>query len=229
MTLDTSADLAMLLPLPVTQGARELDVFFVDLSNYPDFFDDVRQAMWIHYNTGSVGRSKSLAAMPTLLVQNVGTFEASFAPTRADLDRLDARFQLDREVWRKLPIYEDFGFAVFKLRAGCKRVHPMALKFPRRQPKSLFFPTVHVHDAHSVPARATFDHSLYFQTALKVDLKGRWLTSATPAANFMRQTSLPPDLMDLNQPCHLIPIHGKHVNRDVYLRERRGGRMGRTR
>jgi len=50
-----------------------------------------------------------------------------------------------------LPIYEDFGFAVFKLRAGLKRIHSMALEFPRRDPKSLFFPTVHVHDGHSVP------------------------------------------------------------------------------
>lgn len=42
------------------------------------------------------------------------------------------------------------------------RVHPMAFEFPRRDPKQLFFPTVHIHDGQ-VHAEAAFDHMLYFQ------------------------------------------------------------------
>jgi hypothetical protein len=164
MALDASAELAMILPLPVKPGADELDVAFIDLSSYAEFFEDLERAVRCERNSPSAGRAQSLPAKPTLLVQNVGSFEASFAPTRADLDRLDSRFQLDREVWRKLPVYEDYGFAVFKLQPGCTRIHPMALKFPRRDVRSLYFPAVHVHDGHTVPARAHFDHSLFFQT-----------------------------------------------------------------
>jgi len=42
------------------------------------------------------------------------------------------------------------------------RVHPMALLFPRRDPKQLFFPTIHIHDG-KIHAEAHFDHVLYFQ------------------------------------------------------------------
>ena len=41
----------------------------------------------------------------------------------------------------------------------------------------------------------------------------------------MRQTSLPPDLMDLDQKCYLVEIHGQHPNRDVYLVEDSHGRV----
>jgi hypothetical protein len=51
---------------------------------------------------------------------------------------------------------------VFQLRAGTHRIHPMALTFPTRDPRRLFFPTLHVHDGQ-FHARARFDHKLYFQ------------------------------------------------------------------
>jgi hypothetical protein len=191
----------------------------------------------------SIGSAAGSASKPTLLVRNVGSFEASFAPTLADLDRLDPRFRLQPDVWRQLPGYEDFGFAVFQLRPGLKRIHPMALEFPRRDPESLFFPTVHVHDGGSVPRWADFDHKLFFQSARTVGLVGSftsprgieieiapsaarrieeamgWFASSSPAGEFMRHTSLPPDLMDLEQNCYLIELHGQHDNRDVYLVE----------
>jgi hypothetical protein len=204
MTIDTSAELAMILPLPTKPGIEELDANFIDMYAYENFFDDLEKAWWSLHNSRSVGSGKGLSSRPTLLVSNVGSFEASFAPTRADLDRLDSRFQLDPEVWRKLPIYENFGYAVFKLRPGFKRIHPMAIKFPRRDPRLLFFPTVHVHDGQMVPPVAKFDHTLFFQTAMQVELKRKWCQSVGPASTFMRQTSLTADVMDLTQPCYLI-------------------------
>jgi hypothetical protein len=89
---------------------------------------------------------------------------ASFVPTLAHFDRLDSRFRLPREVWDDLPGYASFGFAVFKIRGGArtKTIHPMAFAFPVRDPSSLFFPTVHVHDG-AVRPEAKFDHVLYFQ------------------------------------------------------------------
>lgn len=46
--------------------------------------------------------------------------------------------------------------------AELQRVHPMAFLFPRRDPKQLFFPTIHIHDG-KLHAEADFDHALYFQ------------------------------------------------------------------
>jgi len=228
MTIDINAELAMILPLPVRPGALELDVHFIDLSNYADFFEDLDKAWMSRRDSRSLGTAKGFSPKSTLLVRSVGSFEASFAPTRADLDRLDSRFQLDPDVWRKLSIYEHFGFAVFKLRPGFKTIHPMAIRFPRRDPTKLFFPTVHVHDGASVPASAKFDHALFFQTAMRVELKREWFGSA-PAGEFMRTSSLPAELMDLAQRCYLIELRGRRANRDVYLVEDSQGRLRQAR
>ena len=44
MTGDAGDDLAMILPLPIEPGSGELDVRFIDLSSYADFFDDLEKA-----------------------------------------------------------------------------------------------------------------------------------------------------------------------------------------
>ncbi len=84
----------------------------------------------------------------------------------ADFGRLEPRFRLSESALAALPQYADWGFAVFKLRsaeAGSPRtIHPMAFRFPRRDPGALFFPTVHVHDGRFHP-RARYDHHLYCQ------------------------------------------------------------------
>lgn len=105
----------------------------------------------------------SQALSAPLVVHSVGSFEASYVPTRADFSRLDRRFHLPEEVWDGLPRYADWGFAVFKLKKGkAKRIHPMAFRFPTRDPRRIFFPTIHVHDGE-LKATASFDHALYFQ------------------------------------------------------------------
>ena len=223
MIIDADDELAMILPLPIKSGIGELDVSFIDLSAYADFFEDLEKADMVSGLYRSLGGRHGTPARPTLLVRNVGSFEASFAPTRADLDRLDPRFRLDPKVWGKLSIYEDFGFAVFKLRPGLKRIHPMAFKFPRRDPRSLFFPTVHVHDGNSVPPLADFDHELFFQSRMPVRLERNWFKSTSPAGTFMRRASLPEDLMDCEDQCFLIEIRGQHPNRDIYLVEESHG------
>lgn len=97
-------------------------------------------------------------------------------PTRGDFDRLDSRFRLSDSAWDDLPAYHDYGFAVFQLVdvaagpwwrrwlgiAERKTIHPMAFSFPRRDPSSLFSPTLHVHDGHVHPS-ARLDHQLYAQ------------------------------------------------------------------
>ena len=103
----------------------------------------------------------------------VGSFVASFVPTVKDFSRLDEQFRLPDGTWDKLPAYKDYGFAVFKLKKGEQKVHPMAFEFPRADKTRLFFPTVHIHDG-KVHDQAGFDHVLYCQG---VDTRMRWRES----------------------------------------------------
>jgi hypothetical protein len=86
---------------------------------------------------------------PSVLVARViagGVLDASFVPALSDFERLDSRIRLRDSVWKQLPMDCDCGFAVFQLRAGNSRIHPMASSFKTRSPRALFFPTAHVHD-----------------------------------------------------------------------------------
>jgi hypothetical protein len=106
--------------------------------------------------------------------------------------RLDARFQLPREVWNALPAYADWGFCVFKLKKQVtpRTMHPMAFEFPRRDPRSLFFPTVHIHDGR-VHETATFDHVLYCQIGLATtDVPHGWERSIGGSES-LPQSALP--------------------------------------
>jgi hypothetical protein len=82
MALVASADVAMVLPLPVPPGSPEQAVRFIDLSAYPEFFDDINEAVY----------RESFGGQQPLVVHEVGSFEASFVPTRHDFARLDERF-----------------------------------------------------------------------------------------------------------------------------------------
>jgi len=161
--LDADAPVAMVLPIPVAPGTKEADVRFVDLSGCPKFFDELA-ALWPEPKRRGGGflAPAAISVVKRLTVHKVGRFVASFAPTRADLSRLDPRFQLPAAVWDQLPEHAASGFAVFQLEGTGKRgLHPMAFEFPRADDR-LFFPTVHVHDGQ-VHERAAFDHVLFAQ------------------------------------------------------------------
>jgi hypothetical protein len=162
MEFGADADVAMILPLPVTPGSGEGAVKFINLEGYPTFFEDLDHAFPRPLTLSIDSRAGSIPKGSALKVQSVGSFEASFVPKTADFSRLDPRFRIEPEVWAKLPEYADFGYAVFKLKKGDHKVHPMALSFPSREPKKLFFPTVHIHDG-DVHAKEEFDHELYCQ------------------------------------------------------------------
>jgi hypothetical protein len=163
MRLSAKEDLAMILPIPVKQPAKEDAVKFINLETYPKLFDDLRR-MFPAKNQPTTRAAKSLdePARPKLAVVEVGSFEASFVPAIKEFDRLDERFKLPTDVWKKIGRYDDFGFVVFKLKKGDAKVHPMAFDFPRADATKLFFPTVHIHDG-KVHDRAGFDHALYLQ------------------------------------------------------------------
>jgi hypothetical protein len=99
MELNTSAEVAMVLPLPVPAQTAEDAVKFIDLSAYPTLFSDLYHMMELQKDRGRMG----IAGLTpkNLAVQQVGSFEASFVPTIADFARLDERFRLPAMVWVK--------------------------------------------------------------------------------------------------------------------------------
>ncbi len=188
MKLDAQEELAMILPIPVVQPAKEDAVKFADLSDYPGFFRDLEKAFPAPPALAFRGDPKGMPfSMPLepLEVQRVGSFNASFVPTIADFSRLDAQFRLDDSVWKSLPQYKDYGFAVFKLRKGNQHVHPMAFRFPSGTPGRIFFPTVHIHDG-KVHEMEDFDHTLYAQAWKTAVIKGpHWEESEKNSGQFV--------------------------------------------
>ena len=163
MRLSAKEDLAMILPIPAKQPAKEDAVKFINLEKYPRFFADLRRGFPSKERPSTRAKSVDGAkSEPKLAVVEVGSFEASFVPALKDFDRLDERFKLPTDVWKKIGLYDEFGFVVFKLKKGDSKVHPMAFEFPRSDAKNLFFPTVHIHDG-KVHTYARFDHALYLQ------------------------------------------------------------------
>lgn len=217
MQFEAAADVAMILPLPVPAKSMEGDVRFLDLSEYEDFFSDLDRGFPIPRAAPALGGlGGGSFTDPKLAVVDVGEFEASFVPTVADFERLDARFRLPSDTWLKaLPQYKDFGFAVFKLKSGHRKVHPMAFDFPRRNPQMLFFPTVHIHDGQ-VHETADFDHKLYLQaTGTRRPLAG-WRESTRPPAAFMKIDKTK-GIVDPQAHVYRRELHGKLKNVDVVL------------
>ncbi len=117
MTYAAAADLAMVLPLPIPPNPPEDAVRFINLERYRTFFDDMRRGFARpESDSFSLGTTLSTFGAPMLQVHDVGSFEASFVPRIDDFHRLDDRFRIPRDVWEGLPVYHDYGFAVFKLK-----------------------------------------------------------------------------------------------------------------
>ena len=219
MSLNARNDLAMILPLPVKRPAGEKDVQFIDLKGYPEFFEHLRSGFpLLQYNGLTSLGAHSTDQATSLEVVKVGDFEASFVPTIKDFSRLDERFRLPEDTWNKLPQYETYGFAVFKLKPGAMSVHPMAFSFPRRDPNALFFPTVHIHDG-TVHPKADFDHALYCQPHgdHHLALGGAWQESQGHARRFM-QVNQTKGVIEADQHCYKRELHGQLPNRDTVVR-----------
>jgi len=63
---------------------------------------------------------------------------AAMAPISYSLTRC-SWFRLDDDVWATLPHYRDHGFAVFKLKAGDQKIHPMAFRSRPAIPRGCCF------------------------------------------------------------------------------------------
>jgi len=215
MTLSAKDDLAMILPIPVPKHSKEDAVRFINLEKYADFFKDL-VAGFPSRSRGRASLGLGEAAGAKLEVKKVGSFDASFVPAIKDFKRLDERFRLPAGVWDKLPMYTDYGFAVFKLRKGAAQVHPMAFEFPRADPKQLFFPTVHIHDGKVHP-KAHFDHALYCQQAEDENLPIlKWQESVQPAGLFMKVDKAQ-GVLAKDGHCYLLRLRGNLKNEDTMI------------
>ncbi len=222
MQVESKESLAMVLPLPVKMGTGEDGVKFISLKKYPDFFTDMEKGFpppGYTYNSAATRSAPAPVAAEVLRVVEVGDFEASFVPTEKDFSRLDERFRLPEGAWKKLPVYQTYGFAVFKLKPGLRSVQPMAFSFPRRDAKTMFFPTVHIHDG-KVHATADFDHVLYCQPRegepLKFDSSRHWEESHRHLRSFMKLSRVP-GLLDPDQHCYKTTMNGDLPNRDTLV------------
>jgi hypothetical protein len=233
-------DVAMVLPLPVRPAGAADAVRFVNFEAYPNFFEDLASG----FPKVAILRSRGNRTVlqlgvnrRTLVVHDVGAFEASFVPRLADFERLDERFRIRGDIWDSLPAYSDYGFAVFKLRrtdppmddgrnadtptTSIRRVHPMALVFQRRDPQLLYYPTVHIHD-ESLHSEADFDHALFAQSQAgwrpEIQLRN-WQRSYTPARDFIDVVRTE-GLVDPSGFCFYLKLDGRRQNRDTWVTDR---------
>lgn len=234
MSLTMTSELAMILPVPVKQGAADDAVKFIDMENYPAFFEDLAKLFpsvsQKKFKGGSGGGGVGGGDGPPLEVHSVGQFSASFVPTIQDFDRLDEQFRIDKSIWLTQKQFAEYGFVVFQLKppepkgqqsvenaAVNVRPHPMAFEFPIRNARqSLFFPTVHIHDG-TMPESAQFDHVLYGQTAQPDSRRVmEWEESTVLISSIVKKRPAS-QLILHNKHCFRRKIHGEHPNEDTWL------------
>lgn len=211
MNLESLHEVTMVLPVPIPPGSDESAVTFIDLSDYPEFF----QQLHLCFPLCRGGQS--------LAVSQVGSFIASVVPNLADFSRLDARFRLPDTVWEKLPQYRDYGFVVFQFREGATRNHPMAFSFESRDPERMFFPTVHVHDGEVHP-HGDFDHYLFLQRATPPSQwDGHWWgEQSRPFSEVMKLKGHSGEdrtfgIFDPASKAYRLPLRGPLPNVDVWV------------
>lgn len=213
MKVKAAEELAMILPLPTPKASKEEAVKFLALDKYEDFFADMAKGYPVPPTRGP--KPGGLGTDNKIKVVEVGSFIASFVPTQADFARVDEQFKLPAAVWDKLPQYKESGFAVFQLKKGEKKVHPMAFDFPRADPKKLFFPTVHIHDG-TVTAKADFDHTLYCQASGGENILD-WEESVQPAGLFMGKLDKAHGIVDGKDHLYRKTIKGVLKNADIWV------------
>jgi hypothetical protein len=220
MKFESAEDLAMILPIPTPKDSAEDAVNFISLQRYGAFFFvDMRKGFPDPFPPQSLGGGGFLGRSVTapLAVVEVGDFVASFVPALKDFVRLDTRFRLPEGVWANLPQYQEFGFAVFKLKkpkpGTSNKVHPMAFEFPRADPGVLFFPTVHIHEGWAYK-EAMFDHALFCQVI--DEGPARWAKSRGPAESFMK-VWMTEGIVDGGAPVYRMQMRGIYENTDVLV------------
>jgi hypothetical protein len=217
MKLDTKSEVAMILPIPTPKASKEDAVKFINLEKYAEFFAELRNGFPApRAAAGSLGSKSAPKSDPApLVVVEVGSFIASFVPTIGDFSRLDEKFRLASGVWDSLPQYKNWGFAVFQLKKGNQKIHPMAFEFPRATPKTLFFPTIHIHDG-KVHEKAKFDHMLFAQFT-GGELVPDWEETPQPAELFLPKLEKAQGVISGKEHIYRKEMQGIFKNTDVMV------------
>jgi hypothetical protein len=215
MSFSAEEETAMILPIPIAAEAPPEAVKFVSLERYPDFFRDLERHFALFNNAVTMGGG---TPEHPLTVHRVGAFDASFVPSVEHFALLDARFSISKEIWSQVPVYASYGFVVFKLRPGRQvSVHPMAFSFPTRDPGSIYFPTLHIHDG-AVHDIAEFDHILYTQNPPKSALRYLYFRpSPAPASEYLDVARLN-GLVDGRVAMFQASCIGEWPNEDIIVR-----------
>jgi hypothetical protein len=174
---------AMILAVPNPESIE-----FVDLSTYPQLFNDLKRC----FAAPPAARSRSLASSSKdarLVVHDVGSFRASIALSAEDLDRADPSvFTMPAGLCDLLETHyagKGMGFVVCQLKDGNHDYHPFAYSHNVAADDALFVPTLHYHEhpgkAPSSKPGADWDHEIYVAgahpTAIKSD---RTFVETTP-------------------------------------------------
>ena len=227
MTYKSEQPNAMILPIPAKHGADETSIQFIDLSGYERFFSDLRKGFpRLSPPPRTAIDSRVAVGSPRLEVQRVGKFIASFVPKAEDFARLDPQFSIPKETWAKIPEYDDYSFAVFRLVDLEGEPHPMAFEFETRFPDTIFFPTVHIHDGE-VHSTEHFAHELYCQHeeydklvstkySEKAESQTNLVRSVGPASEFV-DVAKTQGMVDGRLLMHRLRMHGSLPNQDVLL------------
>ena len=212
MLMKAGEDLAMILPLPTPKDVKEDAVRFLNLEKYDNFFAELAAGFPVPKSKGDGWGPKKDDPALKLAVVEVGSYVASFVPTLKAFDRLDEAFKLPTKIWEGLPQYKEASFAVFQLKKGERKVHPMAFEFPRRDPKALFFPTVHIHDG-TVHEKEKFDHVLYAQFD---DAPMDWQETQQLAGQILSKPNDLHGIVDVKGHVYRKRMSGLLKNEDVY-------------
>lgn len=220
MRFDARKDVAMILPLPTPEDAKEDTLKFIDMRGYLGFFKDLEEAFEAPPPprgalAGGFGGPKK-EARPPLKVTAVGGYEASFAPRLEDMDRLDERFRLPRDVWKSFPQYDSYGFAVFKLQPGVLQAPPLGMSFPTQFKTKVYFPTVHIHDGR-VHDKELFDHTLFAQLSAEQAMYADGWSESTKLAGQTVNRRRAGKLVDPEQHLYRRKIRGLQKNEDTLV------------
>jgi len=167
---------AMILAVPNPESIE-----FVDLSTYPQLFDDLKRCFAAPPAARSLAVSSSSSKEAPLVVHDVGSYRASIAMTAADLERADTSvFSMPAGLRDLLETHyagKGLGFVVCQLKDGNHDYHPFAYSHNVAADDALFVPTLHyhAHPGQAPPSKpgADWDHEIYVAgahpTAIKSD------------------------------------------------------------
>lgn len=121
MSLSAHDELSLVLPLPVPVGCPAEEIRFVDLDDYPAFFDCLARGS-VRYPAGSRQHMLDRVRLPKAPVQVHVC--AEFTTSLVDyhgLEQLDPPIRLPEEVCDRFPTYRDYGFVVLRIHGARTR------------------------------------------------------------------------------------------------------------